>query len=303
MSDLFISYAATDREIAKRLAARLDAEGWSVWWDREIPLGIPFDRAIEDALNQTRAVVVLWSPASVGSDWVKSEASEGKRKGLPLLQVVIRTTEIPLEFRRIQAVDLTGWPQVSHEEAFQRFLAGLRTAVPLSPTPAKTEPTKSKPAAESPPAGDTTRLGHPAVEKLLSNSYERWRSGSVDHLFAASKHARATSRDEFIDGLNASWGVLLRAALRGRVVTDDEFVVVASASFVLTSEMLYVFDQGQLGRVIAVTLRDVVSFSSSGWWTKTLCFELESGERVEIGGMEEAPKEHAIISLLRRSTS
>jgi hypothetical protein len=301
MSDLFISYAATDRETAERLAARLELEGWSVWWDRQMPVGVSFDVAIDQALNQARGVVVLWSPVSVISDWVKSEAGEAKRRGRPLLPVVIRTTEIPLEFRRIQTIDLTGWPEVPREKEFQRLLAGLRQAVPVSQASPKAEPAAVLPSPTFEPRAEAvaSRLGHPGVEKLLSNSYDRWSSGSLDHLFRASKSTRKKSREDFVDELNTSWGVPLRAALRGRVVADGEFVVVANTSFVLTSEMLYVFDKGELNRVTAITLRDVISYTSSGWWTKTMRFELASGEHLEIAGMETVPTERALISLLK----
>ena len=36
MADIFISYAHEDRSRIERLAATLEAEGLSVWWDRHI---------------------------------------------------------------------------------------------------------------------------------------------------------------------------------------------------------------------------------------------------------------------------
>ncbi len=39
MSDIFISYAREDREIAGRLAGALEAAGWSVWWDSKLRAG------------------------------------------------------------------------------------------------------------------------------------------------------------------------------------------------------------------------------------------------------------------------
>lgn len=34
MTDIFISYATSDRETAKALAGHLEKYGYSVWWDR-----------------------------------------------------------------------------------------------------------------------------------------------------------------------------------------------------------------------------------------------------------------------------
>ena len=39
MSDIFLSYASDDRSRARSLAEALEAQGWSVWWDRIIPAG------------------------------------------------------------------------------------------------------------------------------------------------------------------------------------------------------------------------------------------------------------------------
>ena len=50
MAEIFISYASENRERARALAQTLGARGWSVWWDREIPLGKSFDEVIEKAL-------------------------------------------------------------------------------------------------------------------------------------------------------------------------------------------------------------------------------------------------------------
>ena len=65
MNDIFISYANSDRAAAQQLADALEALGWSVWWDREIPFGKPFDQVIEEAVNAARCVIVLWAKESV----------------------------------------------------------------------------------------------------------------------------------------------------------------------------------------------------------------------------------------------
>ena len=51
MSDIFISYANADRSRTEPLAKALEAQGWSVWWDRAIPPGKTFDQVIEVGVN------------------------------------------------------------------------------------------------------------------------------------------------------------------------------------------------------------------------------------------------------------
>ena len=106
MSDIFISYARADKEKAELLANAFSRKGWSVWWDREIPPGKSFDETIENALSSARCVVVLWSKTSVSSRWVKTEAAEGAERGI-LVPALIDNVKIPLEFKRIEAADLS----------------------------------------------------------------------------------------------------------------------------------------------------------------------------------------------------
>ncbi len=108
MSDIFISYAREDRDKAKTLAELFQQQNWSVWWDRSIPPGRSFDEVIEEALGAAKCVVVLWSKNSASSDWVKGEAAEGLRRKI-LVPVRIDSANVPLEFRRLQTVDLSDW--------------------------------------------------------------------------------------------------------------------------------------------------------------------------------------------------
>src|SRR5271169_2712156 len=62
------------------LAAVLQAAGWSVWWDRRIQAGSSCDKAIEQALDDAKVVIVAWSRDSVHSDWVRAEAAYALEK-------------------------------------------------------------------------------------------------------------------------------------------------------------------------------------------------------------------------------
>jgi hypothetical protein len=121
MSDIFISYARADKDRAELLAEAFSRQGWSVWWDREIPPGKSFDETIENALTSARCVIVLWSKDSVSSRWVKTEAAEGAARGI-LVPALIDKIQIPLEFKRIEAADLCDWQGDSPHSEFDQLL-------------------------------------------------------------------------------------------------------------------------------------------------------------------------------------
>ncbi len=101
MVDVFISYKREERARAKPIAKKLEALGLDVWFDARIPSGTPFDREIERALQNAKAVLVLWSPGSVESDWVRNEATIGKERGV-LVALLLAACELPVAFRSIQ---------------------------------------------------------------------------------------------------------------------------------------------------------------------------------------------------------
>ena len=134
MADIFISYFRADKKRARPLAEALEKKGYSVWWDPKIPPGKTFDQVIEEELDSARCVVVLWSEESVQSDWVKEEASEGKRRNI-LIPVLIDDVTIPLGFKLIQAANLTGWQADTTHSGFTNLLQAVTEIV--GPPPAK----------------------------------------------------------------------------------------------------------------------------------------------------------------------
>ena len=108
MNDIFISYGSADRATAQKYADALESLGWTVWWDREIPLGKAFDQVIEEELKAARCVIVLWSRDAVQSRWVKTEAAAAVDRER-LIPVLIEDVAIPFEFKRIQTAKLMNW--------------------------------------------------------------------------------------------------------------------------------------------------------------------------------------------------
>lgn len=108
MADVFISYARSTEESARKLADALKSAGYSIWFDDEIPGHRAYADVITEQLEAAKAVVVLWSKEASASQWVRSEANRAREKGT-LVQARLDGTRLPMPFDQIQCVDLSAW--------------------------------------------------------------------------------------------------------------------------------------------------------------------------------------------------
>lgn len=144
MASIFLSYAREDLGAAKALASALERIGHSVWWDRHIKGGTQFAAEIEAALGKADAVVVLWSPASIGSPWVRDEASAARDSGR-LVPATLGGAMPPMGFRQYQSVDLTGWKHRRQSKLFSALEEAVEVVLAGKGMPERSiaEPTKA----------------------------------------------------------------------------------------------------------------------------------------------------------------
>jgi len=128
MADVFVSYARSDKARVAPLVAAIEAKGWSVWWDPEIDAGQQFDAQIEAALKAAKAVLVVWTPTSVTSRWVRGEAREAADRGT-LVPVRFDGATLPMDVRAIHTTDLDGWGDNPQSAAFQGLLRSLSSMI------------------------------------------------------------------------------------------------------------------------------------------------------------------------------
>jgi formylglycine-generating enzyme required for sulfatase activity len=133
MYDIFLSYSTQDIDRLRPLVNRLDAQGWSVFWDhRSIPVGKDWHDVIGDAISQCRCVVVAWSETSVDSKWVKEEALEGRKRDA-LFPVLLDNIDPPFGFGLIQAADLSHWNGKQNHPEFVELTEQLRVHLATQP--------------------------------------------------------------------------------------------------------------------------------------------------------------------------
>ena len=138
MSDIFISYAREDQPRAEMLAQLLEGRGWSIFWDRTIPIGKTWRETIGSALDDAHCVIVLWSKISIKSAWVQDEADEAKRRGV-LVPILIENVQPPMGFRSIQAAHLENWDGTELTQAFGRLIADIAALIGPPPKEAANE--------------------------------------------------------------------------------------------------------------------------------------------------------------------
>ena len=108
-SHVFISHASKDDALVKQLHDALESLDIAAWIDsRELSGGAKLDPDISDAIEQVRQFIVVLSPNTINSPWVRKEIAkalevERQRKGesyrvIPLLLPGIEPSALPLWF-------------------------------------------------------------------------------------------------------------------------------------------------------------------------------------------------------------
>jgi adenylate cyclase len=128
MADIFVSYARSDKVRVAPLVAAIEAKGWSVWWDPAIAAGQHFDDQIDAELQAASAVLVIWTPTSVASRWVRGEARDAAERGI-LVPVRFEDARLPIDVRAIQTTDLDTWGENPASAPFQDLLRSLGAVI------------------------------------------------------------------------------------------------------------------------------------------------------------------------------
>jgi uncharacterized membrane protein YhaH (DUF805 family) len=155
MADIFISYAREDAARAQTIARALEASGYDVFWDREIPPGLTWADFLEQKIGAAKRVLVLWSAASTQSQWVREEARMGRDSG-KLIPVMLDGVQPPFGFGEVQAANLSDWNGRTDHPAWARLDAALRAALGM-------------PAAPPRPAADFSAAAAPAHRSPLEH--------------------------------------------------------------------------------------------------------------------------------------
>jgi hypothetical protein len=124
MVDVFISYSRSDQAVVAMLARAVEAEGYEVWWDAELPPHQSYGEVITDKIERAKAAIVVWSATAVKSEWVRAEADMA-RHHRKLIQTAIDNALPPLPFNQIQYAEIGDWRGEAEHPSWCKVKASL----------------------------------------------------------------------------------------------------------------------------------------------------------------------------------
>lgn len=147
MARIFISYSKQNPEPTRALAAFLEGEGFSVWWDTNLVGGETFRAEMIKHLDAADVAIVVWTPQSVLSEWVHAEANRADAKGklLPVRADGVEILSIPMPYTTRHTEPIEN--RVAIVAAIRRIAGATSSGAEPRPAPLQPSAPKSPSAA------------------------------------------------------------------------------------------------------------------------------------------------------------
>ena len=108
MAQVFISYSRKDIGFVRKLAGDLEKAGYEVWWDlTDLRGGDDWLRLIPAAIESSDSFIVVLSPNSALSDWVKKEYTQALSSRKKIIPIMLVQSKVPFALNTINYVDFT----------------------------------------------------------------------------------------------------------------------------------------------------------------------------------------------------
>lgn len=153
--NFFFSYARVDIGFATKIVNDLLAEGVDIWVDHlDIEKGNDYDIEIENALDDSKCIIVLLSSTSVKSRNVRNEIKLALDTGKTLIPLLMENCKPPLSVIRKQWIDFMGDYDSALNELLETLNFPIRTITKVVESaliePALVEPISAEQKINSP---------------------------------------------------------------------------------------------------------------------------------------------------------
>lgn len=138
MHNVFISYSGQDSKWIGLLESRLRDQGISIWQYTAISPGSIIDDEVRRKLEKSHCVLVVWSPASVRSEWVKSEAIWAESNSNLITISTHTDLDIPIQFLSRRTDSFADWNGDVRDPLFLTLVETIESHSSHAPVERKT---------------------------------------------------------------------------------------------------------------------------------------------------------------------
>ncbi|MDO5980284.1 hypothetical protein [Flavivirga spongiicola] len=141
---------------------------------------------------------------------------------------------------------------------------------------------------------DPSNIGMPvtlnfesSIKNMIALNYNTWLSGKLEKLDKkyCELVAKKFSFEGFYRGFTDKDKKLIEDFVKIHKFEDDEFLITSMANaYVMTNKNIFFPIKNQV-----ISLKDIQSYSSKGWWTVTFFMTLISGEEIVIENLDGVP--------------
>ncbi len=123
MKKVFISYSRKDIDFVRKLAGDLERAGYDVWWDiTDLRGGDDWVRNIPEAIKASPYFIVVLSPNSIESEWVRKEYTQALSLRKKIIPLMLAACEVPFALNTINFVNFS---EGDYAENFLKLLTPL----------------------------------------------------------------------------------------------------------------------------------------------------------------------------------
>jgi hypothetical protein len=226
MQHVFISYKNEDLDFAENVISRLEKAGFTTWADSKIGAGEEWRTAIDIAIKNALALVVIMTPEAKASEYVTYEWAFAWGVGIKVIPIMLRSTLLHPRLEALQYLDFAN----AKTRPWDKFIEEVRAAsnAPLSYSiniPLNSPPIIRQAVASLDSANFDDRAG--AIKTLKSAGTP----AAYTVLREALKHPLSDVRVAAARSLNHINEPAVVAALIGALKDDpDELVRLAAGS-------------------------------------------------------------------------
>lgn len=125
---VFISYSRSDSGFVNDLANWLRTAGCTVWQDTSgLRGGETWASGIDQAVRVSEVFIVVLSPASSTSEWVRKETLLAMNLHKPIVPILLRDTDLPVQLVDLQFVDFRGEKKEARQKLFEAISTSTRS--------------------------------------------------------------------------------------------------------------------------------------------------------------------------------